>query len=205
MASEPDAGLVRFPAEYGTSGGRDSLRSWRDNEPRLRSATHNWVTTIGPGGGPHAPPVDGALCFGGPPATRWVRNLLANPAIFVSSEAEAIILEGTAEVVTGPAHSLAGPCMAASREKYPQYLLGGHAVSAVLDVSGGREGVRVHVRLREGPMDGIGDGERTAHGRQSSTESGVAALPSLPPVSARRRHHAWFLALVLEKPCHACP
>ena len=67
--------------------------------------------------------VDGALCFGGSPATRWVRNLLANPAISVhlSSEAEAIILEGTAEVVTDPAHPLAGPCMAASREKYPQY------------------------------------------------------------------------------------
>ena len=83
---------------------------------------------VGPDGRPHARPVDGvgvdgALCFGGSPATRWVRNLLANPAISVhlSSEAEAIILEGTAEVVTDPAHPLAAPCMAASREKYPQY------------------------------------------------------------------------------------
>ena len=54
-------------------------------------------------------------------------------------------------------------------------------------------------------MDGIGDGERTAHGRQSSTESGVAALPSHPPVSARRRHHAWFLALVLRSPVMPVP
>jgi hypothetical protein len=43
--------------------------------------------------------VDGALCFGGSPETRWVRNLMANRAISVhlSSEAEAIILEGPAE------------------------------------------------------------------------------------------------------------
>jgi hypothetical protein len=52
-----------------------------------------------------------------------VRNLLANPAISVhlASEAEAIILEGTVEVVTDPAHPLAAAQMAAAREKYPQY------------------------------------------------------------------------------------
>ena len=129
MSSEPaSARPVRFPTEYGTPGGAESLRSWRDIEPRLRAAANYWVTTTGPGGRPHARPVDGvwvdgALCFGGSPATRWVRNLLANPAISVhlSSEAEAIILEGTAEVVTDPAHPLAAPCMAASRAKYPQY------------------------------------------------------------------------------------
>src|SRR5262249_17885528 len=40
-----------------------------------------------------------ALCFGGSPETRWVRNLMINPSISVhlSSEAEAIILEGTAD------------------------------------------------------------------------------------------------------------
>jgi hypothetical protein len=129
VASEPaSARPVRFPPEYGAPGGVENLRSWRDVEPRLQAAANYWVTTIGPGGRPHARPVDGvwvdgALCFGGSPATRWVRNLLANPAISVhlSSEAEAIILEGTAEVVTDPAHPLAGPCMAASRAKYPQY------------------------------------------------------------------------------------
>ena len=41
-----------------------------------------------------------------------------------SSEAEAIILEGTAEYVTDPSHSLAAQSMAASREKYPQYFSG---------------------------------------------------------------------------------
>jgi hypothetical protein len=53
----------------------------------------------GPDARPHARPIDGidgALCFGGSRETRWVRNLMANPAMSVnlSSEAEAIILEG---------------------------------------------------------------------------------------------------------------
>jgi hypothetical protein len=52
-----------------------------------------------------------------------VQNLMANPAMSVnlSSEAEAIILEGTAELVTDATHPLAGPSTAASRTKYPQY------------------------------------------------------------------------------------
>jgi len=55
-----------------------------------------------------------------------VRNLMANPSISVhlSSEAEAIILEGTAEYVTDPSHPLAAPSTAASKEKYPQYFSG---------------------------------------------------------------------------------
>src|SRR2546427_4164908 len=41
-----------------------------------------------------------------------------------SSEAEAIILEGTAEYVTDPSHSLAAQSMAASRGKVPAVLFG---------------------------------------------------------------------------------
>ena len=86
---------------------------------------------MGPNAQPHARPVDGvwvggALCFGGSPETRWARNLMANPSISVhlSSEAEAIILEGTAEYVTDPSHPLVAPSTAASKEKYPQYFSG---------------------------------------------------------------------------------
>ena len=52
-----------------------------------------------------------------------MRNLMVNPSISVhlSSEAEAIILEGTVEYVTDPSHPLAAPSTAASKEKYPQY------------------------------------------------------------------------------------
>jgi general stress protein 26 len=122
---------VRFPAAYGTPGGPDSLRPWSDVEERLRRASNYWITTVGSNARPHARPVDGvwvegALCFGGSPETRWVRNLMANPSISVhlSSEAEAIILEGVAELVTDPSHPLAAPSMAASKEKYPQYFSG---------------------------------------------------------------------------------
>ena len=86
---------------------------------------------MGADGRPHARPVDGvwvdgALCFGGSPETRWVRNLMIRPAISVhlSSEAEAIILDGTAELITDPSHPLATPSGAASRDKYPHYYAG---------------------------------------------------------------------------------
>ena len=132
MPREPlSVRAVRFPAEYGTPGGPDSLLSWSYVERRLRAASNYWTTTIGPNRRPHARPVDGvwvdgALCFGGSPETRWVRNLMTDPSISVhlSSEAEAIILEGTAELVTDPSHPLAAPCTAASKEKYPQYYSG---------------------------------------------------------------------------------
>src|SRR4030095_9554121 len=100
---------VRFPAAYGAPGGPESLLPWSHVEERMRRASHYWSVTVGPSARPHARPidgvwVDGALCFGGSPETRWVRNLMANPSISVhlSSEAEAIILEGTAEYVSGP-------------------------------------------------------------------------------------------------------
>ena len=135
MTREPSAvGAARFPAGYGTPGGPDSLLPWSYVEERMRAASNYWLTTVGPGARPHARPVDvvwveGALCFGGSPQTRWVRNLMANPSVSVhlSSEAEAIILEGTAECVTDPAHPLAAPCLAASKAKYPQYHSGDSA------------------------------------------------------------------------------
>jgi len=125
---------VRFPAAYGTPGGPDSLLAWTYVEKRIRAASNYWITTVGPDARPHARPVDGvwvdgALCFGGSPETRWVRNLMANPSIsaHLSSEAEAIILEVTAEYVTDPSHSLAAPSAAASKAKYPQYSSGTEA------------------------------------------------------------------------------
>jgi general stress protein 26 len=119
---------VRFPAAYGAPGGPEHLLPWSYVEQRLQAAANYWITTVGPDARPHARPVDGvwvdgALCFGGSPETRWVRNLMANRAVsaHLSSEAEAIILEGTAEFVTDRSDALAAPCAAASKAKYPQY------------------------------------------------------------------------------------
>jgi len=114
MTGEPSSVRpVRFPAAYGPPGGPDSLLPWSYVEERLRAAANYWITTVGPPARPHARPVDGV----------WVG---ANPSISVhlSSEAEAIILEGTAEYVTDPSHPLAALSMAASKQKYPQYFSG---------------------------------------------------------------------------------
>lgn len=131
MTHEPtSATSARFPDGYGVPG--DERYPWSYVEEKLRSAPNYWLATVGPGGRPHARPVDGvwvegALCFGGSPDTRWVRNLQANPAASVnlSSEAEAIILEGAAELITNPQHPLAVASTAANKVKYPQYFESG--------------------------------------------------------------------------------
>jgi hypothetical protein len=109
---------------------------WSFVEERLRTAPNYWITTTTPECRPHARPIDavwvnGALCFGGSPETRWVRNLLANGAtsVHIPSSTEAIILEGTAEFVTDPNHPLAAASTAAAQAKYPQYFAAGTPAS----------------------------------------------------------------------------
>ncbi len=125
----PSVRQARFPGEYGERGGdADRPASWEEVEERLERSRAYWLSTVSPGGVPHARPVDGvwidgALCFGGSPETVWVRNLLADPAISVHlpSGEDVVILEGRAELITDPDHPLAGPSRTASREKYPEY------------------------------------------------------------------------------------
>lgn len=123
----PIPSYVRFPSDYGDPTASD-LRDWAEIEERLRGALNYWLATISADGRPHVRPVDGVwvdgtLCFGGSPQTRWVRNLRANPSasINLGSEADAIILEGTATEVADPAHPLARLSTDASFAKYPQY------------------------------------------------------------------------------------
>ena len=131
MTNQPtSATSARFPTEYGQKPEdlNKDLLPWSYVEERLIPARNYWVSTITASGRPHLRPVDGvwvdgALCFGGSPETRWVRNLERNPAISVSlpSDEDAIILEGTAEQITDASHPLAALTIAASRQKYPQY------------------------------------------------------------------------------------
>jgi nitroimidazol reductase NimA-like FMN-containing flavoprotein (pyridoxamine 5'-phosphate oxidase superfamily) len=133
MSDQP-ASVTRaaFPPDYGRRGGEaDDPLPWERVDQWLREAPNYWVSTVMPGGRPHSRPVDGvwvegALCFGGSPETRWVRNLVANPSISVHlpSGDEVVILDGTAEMVTDPEDSRAAPSMAASKAKYPQYYPG---------------------------------------------------------------------------------
>jgi nitroimidazol reductase NimA-like FMN-containing flavoprotein (pyridoxamine 5'-phosphate oxidase superfamily) len=122
---------AEFPPDYGARGGaEDEPLGWDQIEQRLRDAPNYWISTVG-NGRPHARPVDGvwlggALCFGGSPATRWVRNLQENPEISVHlpSGEDVVILDGRAELVTDPEHPLAAASGAASKAKYPQYYPG---------------------------------------------------------------------------------
>lgn len=129
---EPPASRPRFPAGYGIPGTMRGALPWSFVEERMDKARNYWASTTRPDGIPHVRPVDGvwldrALCFGGAPETRWVRNLKLNPAISVhlGSEEDVVILEGRAEYVTDPKHPLAAPVLEASRKKYPEYYSGG--------------------------------------------------------------------------------
>lgn len=129
---QPAAARAAFPPQYGERGGADdAVLGWDHVEQRLRDSPNYWIATVTASGRPHARPIDGvwvegALCFGGGPETRWVRNLHENPAISVHlpSGDDVVILDGTAEYVTDQQHPLAAASTAASKAKYPQYYLG---------------------------------------------------------------------------------
>jgi hypothetical protein len=118
----------QLPPEYGVPAGGEGMLEWRFVEERLRAAPNYWLSTLGTGGVPHARPVDGvwvdgALCFGGSPTTRWVRNLQndGRVSVHLPHDDDVVILEGAAELVTDPDHPLVDPTSEARRAKYPQY------------------------------------------------------------------------------------
>jgi hypothetical protein len=124
----PPAERPQLPPDYGVPVEADGLLPWSWAEERLVAAKNYWVSTVGPAGEPHARPIDGvwvegALCFGGSPQTRWVRNLQrdARMSAHLPHDDEVVVLEGTAELVTDPDHPLGAASTQATRAKYPQY------------------------------------------------------------------------------------
>ena len=129
---QPTAAPARFPAEYGqTPETLDDLMPWDAVVERIAAARNYWLATTSDDGRPHLRPVDGvfiegALCFGGSPETRWVRHLEVRPDVSMSlpDDDQAVILEGTAELVSDadlPVSRAIGP---ANIAKYPQYFQG---------------------------------------------------------------------------------
>ncbi len=119
---------ARFPAEYGQPESSGEFLSWEEISEQIATARNYWLASSGPSGAPHVRPVDGvwvegALCFGGSPETRWVKNLQARPRVSVNLPGDdlAVILEGEVELIADAAHPLATPSAEASRAKYPQY------------------------------------------------------------------------------------
>jgi nitroimidazol reductase NimA-like FMN-containing flavoprotein (pyridoxamine 5'-phosphate oxidase superfamily) len=130
-ATQETATRPRFPKQYGIPKDPKGMLPWSFVEERMAKARNYWLSTTRPDGTPHARPVDGvwvdsALCFGGSPETRWVRNLQKNPALSVhlGSETEVIILEGKAEFISDAKHALVQTLLEASRAKYPEYYPG---------------------------------------------------------------------------------
>lgn len=87
-------------------------------------ARNYWLATARADGRPHVTPVwgawvEGALYLDGHPATHWMRNLAANPALSVHLESgdDVVILEGVAEDVVTDA-ALGARIVAAWDAKY---------------------------------------------------------------------------------------
>lgn len=127
--SEPTADRPIVPREYGVPESAEGLIAWADVERRLADARVYWLATSGPGGRPRVRPVDGiydngVIYVGGSPATRWVRDVLANPQVSVHLDDgyDVVILEGEAVMPeAGVDHETAERLAALSNEKYPQY------------------------------------------------------------------------------------
>lgn len=131
----PRATAARFPAEYGqTPETTAELMAWDDVAERIAASPNYWMATTSEDGRPHLRPVDGvfvddALCFGGSPQTRWVRNLQQRPEVSASlpDDDNAVIIEGRVELVTDPDRPVAVAAGPANVAKYPQYFGGDEA------------------------------------------------------------------------------
>lgn len=128
----PTATAAHFPSDYGQAAGtRGDLLDWDEVTERIAGARNYCLATLRPDGRPHLRPVDGvfvdgALCFGGSPATRWVQHLQHQPVVSASlpDDDQAVILEGRAELVEDPTDPLSIALAPANRAKYPQYFSG---------------------------------------------------------------------------------
>lgn len=99
---EPRASRPHFPQGYEVPTDETGLLPWSHARTRLEQAQNYWVCTATTGGTPHAAPlwgawVDDRLFFEGSPATRWGRNLTANPqaTVHLESGSDVVIVEGT--------------------------------------------------------------------------------------------------------------
>jgi Pyridoxamine 5'-phosphate oxidase len=100
-AMEVVARQLRLPKSYGTP---HRVLTWEEVEQKLVESKTYWLATTRPDGRPHSVPVDGiwwegALYFGGDPATVHMRNLRFDPRAVVHTESgeSPVIAEGTAE------------------------------------------------------------------------------------------------------------
>jgi general stress protein 26 len=104
----PKASRPHMPG-YGQPKGTKGLLSWTWAEQRLEKSHNYLLMTVRPDSTPHAMPVwgiwvDNRFFFSTGGKSRKARNLEANASCVVCTEktAEAVIVEGTAAVVSDP-------------------------------------------------------------------------------------------------------
>lgn len=108
---EPRIERPQIP-DYGISQSKSGLLPWDWAVKNLSESREYWIVTVRPDARPHAMIVwglwfDGAFWFGTGSKTQKARNLTKNPNCIVGTQsaAEAVILEGVAELVTDAAIS----------------------------------------------------------------------------------------------------
>ena len=99
----------RIPG-YGISKSKTGLLPWKWAVKTLAESREYWIVTVRADGRPHAMIIwglwfDGAFWFGTGSNTQKARNLAKNPNCIVGTQnaAEAVILEGVAEMMTDTA------------------------------------------------------------------------------------------------------
>ena len=106
---EPRSERPQIP-DYGISESETGMLPWTWAEKTLSESREYWMMTVRPDGRPHAMIIwglwfDGAFWFGTGSKTQKARNLAKNPNCIVGTQsaAEAVILEGVAELITDTA------------------------------------------------------------------------------------------------------
>jgi hypothetical protein len=127
--AEPQASRPKLPEDYEVPKDTDSMLPWSYARARLEQAKNYWICTASPVGRPHATPLwgvwlDDQFIFDGHPATRWGRNILANPhmSLHLESGTEVVIVEGIVEDITEPDRALYTRAADAHKAKYDYQL-----------------------------------------------------------------------------------
>lgn len=108
-SATPRSERPRIPG-YGIPKSKTGILSWKWAEEKLSRSRQYWLSTVRADGHPHVMIIwglwfDGAFWFGTGSKTQKARNLAANPNCVIGTHdaAEAVIVEGMAELVTDPA------------------------------------------------------------------------------------------------------
>jgi hypothetical protein len=127
-ATVPTPSRPGMPDGYGIAKDSEGLLPWSHALERLERSRNYWICTTRPHGRPHAMPVwgvvvDGRVHFGTSDESVKARNLAANPQVTVHLESgdDCVIVEGTAEQLTGADPDRLDRIRSAYGEKYPGF------------------------------------------------------------------------------------